>query len=84
MYNKGADQTSHPLVCFFVISKQQSSLDFSCGGVYDVEADASWPPRATPLGIGGHLRYMGYFASLLHPQEERLGYCFQSRTCFGA
>ena len=27
---------------------------------------------------------MGYFASLLHPQEEKVGYYFQSRTCLGA
>ena len=28
--------------------------------------------------------YMGYFASLLHPQEEKLIYYFQLGTCFGA
>ena len=27
---------------------------------------------------------MGYFASLLHPQEEKVGYYFQSGTCLGA
>ena len=27
---------------------------------------------------------MGYFASLLHPKEEKLGYYFQSGTCLGA
>ena len=27
---------------------------------------------------------MGYFASLLHPQEEKLGYYYQLGTCLGA
>ena len=37
--------------------------------------------------VGAKLRYMGYFASLLHPpppQEEKVGYYFQSGTCLGA
>ena len=29
-------------------------------------------------------RYMGYLGSLLHPQEEKVGYYFQSGTCLGA
>ena len=39
---------------------------------------------ATLHGLGAKLIYMGYFASLLHPQEEKLGYYFQSGTCLGA
>ena len=35
-------------------------------------------------GLGAKLIYMGYFASLLHPQEEKLGYSFQLGTCLGA
>ena len=34
--------------------------------------------------VGAKLRYMGYFASLLHPQEEKVGYYFQTVTCLGA
>ena len=34
--------------------------------------------------VGAKLRYMGYFASLLHPQEEKFGYYFQSGKCLGA
>ena len=34
--------------------------------------------------VGAKLRYMGYFVSLLHPQEEKVGYYFQSGTCLGA
>ena len=34
--------------------------------------------------VGAKLRYMGYFASLLHPQEEKVGSYFQSGTCLGA
>ena len=34
--------------------------------------------------LGAKLIYMSYFASLLHPQEEKLGYYFQSGTCLGA
>ena len=34
--------------------------------------------------VGAKLRYMGYFASLLHPLEEKVGYYFQSGTCLGA
>ena len=34
--------------------------------------------------VGAKLRYMGYLASLLHPQEEKNGYYFQSGTCLGA
>ena len=30
--------------------------------------------------VGANLRYMGCFASLLHPQEEKVGYYFQSGT----
>ena len=30
------------------------------------------------------MRYMGYFASLLHPQKEKVGYYFQSGACLGA
>ena len=37
-----------------------------------------------PIGLGAKLRSKGYFASLLHPQEEKLGYYFQSGTCLGA
>ena len=29
-------------------------------------------------GLVAKRRYMGFFASLLHLQEEKLGYCFQS------
>ena len=36
------------------------------------------------ISVGAKLRYMGYFASLLHPQEEKVGYYFQSGTCLGA
>ena len=35
-------------------------------------------------GLGANLIYMSYFASLLHPQEEKLGYYFQLGTCLGA
>ena len=35
-------------------------------------------------GLGTKLRYMDYFTSLLHPQEEKIGYYFQSEACFGA
>ena len=35
-------------------------------------------------GLGAKLIYMSYFASLLHPQEENLGYYFQLGTCLGA
>ena len=35
-------------------------------------------------GLGAKLIYMGYFASLLHPQEEKLGYYFQLGTFLGA
>ena len=35
-------------------------------------------------GLGAKLRYMGYFASLLHPKEEKLGYYFKLGTCLGA
>ena len=38
----------------------------------------------SPYGLGAKLRYMGYFASLLHPQEEKVGYYFQSGTCLRA
>ena len=34
--------------------------------------------------VGAKLRYMGYFAGLLHPLEEKLGYYFQLGTCLGA
>ena len=34
--------------------------------------------------VGAKLGYMGYFASLLHPQEEKFGYYFQLGTCLGA
>ena len=37
-----------------------------------------------PSGPGTKLRYMGYFESLLHYQEEKLGYYYQSGTCLGA
>ena len=42
--NKGADQTArmHRLVGAFVVCKQQSKC-FSRRGIYDVEAQASWP-----------------------------------------
>ena len=40
--------------------------------------------RKSWFGLGAELRYMGYFSSLLHPQEENLGYYFQSGTCLGA
>ena len=36
------------------------------------------------FGLGAILIYMGYFSSLLHPQEEKLGYFFQLGTCLGA
>ena len=36
------------------------------------------------ISVGAKLGYMGYFASLLHPQEEKVGYYFQSGTCLGA
>ena len=36
------------------------------------------------LPLGAKLRYMGYFASLLHPQEETPGYYFHSGTCLVA
>ena len=36
------------------------------------------------ISVGAKLRYMGYFASLLHPQKEKVGYYFQSGTCLGA
>ena len=35
-------------------------------------------------GLGAKLIYIGYFASLLHPQEEKLGYYFQLGTGLGA
>ena len=43
--NKGADQTAQMrrLVCAFVVCKQQNH-GFSCRGLYDVKAHASWPP----------------------------------------
>ena len=34
--------------------------------------------------VGAKLRYIGYFASLFHPQEEKVDYYFQSGTCLGA
>ena len=34
--------------------------------------------------VGAKLRYMGYFASLLHPQDEKVCYYFQSGKCLGA
>ena len=34
--------------------------------------------------VEAKLRYMGYFAIFLHPQEEKDGYYFQSGTCLGA
>ena len=34
--------------------------------------------------VGAKLRYMVYFASLLHPQEEKVVDYFQSGTCLGA
>ena len=37
-----------------------------------------------PTSVGAKLRYIGYFASLLHPQEEKVGYYFQSGTCLEA
>ena len=36
------------------------------------------------VSVGAKLRYMGYFASLLHPQVEKVGYYFQSGTCLRA
>ena len=36
------------------------------------------------ISVGAKLRYMGYFASLLRPQEEKVGYYFQQGTCLGA
>ena len=35
------------------------------------------------LCVGDKLRYMGYFASLLHPQEEKVGYYFPVRDMSG-
>ena len=40
--------------------------------------------RFCHISVGTKLRYMGYFASLLHPQEEKVDYYFQSGTCLGA
>ena len=34
--------------------------------------------------LGAKLIYVGYFASLLNPQEEKHGYYFQLGTCLGA
>ena len=36
------------------------------------------------FALGAKLIYKSYFASLLHPQEEKLGYYFQLGTCLGA
>ena len=33
------------------------------------------------FGLGANLRYMGYFRSLLHPQEENFGCYHKSGTC---
>ena len=43
--------------------------------------EIAWVPTDS---VGAKLRYMCYFASLLHPQEEKVGYYFQSGTCLRA
>ena len=40
--------------------------------------------KTRPYGLGAKLIYMSYFASLLYPQAEKLGYYFQLGTCLGA
>ena len=48
------------------------------------QSNAFMKYRVNWFSLGGKLRYMGYFASLWHPQEEKLGYYFQLGTCLGA
>ena len=36
------------------------------------------------IGLGSKLRNIGYFANLLHPKEETLGYYFPSGICLRA
>ena len=36
-----------------------------------------------PHGLGTKLRYVGYFSSLLHPQEEKFGCYPELETCPG-